>query len=287
LARRALSGSRVLDILELIGAEPERLFTLSELVRATNSNFASCSAVLALLVERNYLVRDTTTKAYRLGPALYVIGQAMYAQDRLLPELLCAAENLTRRLGLVISITARAGNDLVGVGRFGAQSSQGLRIGQRAPLKPPLGATLIAWSDESETNHWLERGGIKPDSAEAMEYREELKAIRNRGYLATLDSDSYASLSAAVAYRNRADTGAGDDLLVSELSGRLFQVEQIDQAVRYDLKHIGAPLFDRAGLPVYSVVLGGFAPQITGADILSFASQFTRMCSDIMRASRR
>ncbi|TZG27522.1 IclR family transcriptional regulator [Sphingomonas montanisoli] len=287
MARPALSGSRALQVIDAMAGAPDRAFTLSDLVRATDSNFASCHAVIAILVARGYLLRDDATKTYRLGPALFAAGQAMAKHDPLLGALRSASDTLTERTGLSISISARTGDELVGVSRHGRnrQLAQGIRVGQRVSLKPPIGATVMAWSCDEDIDNYIGRGGIALDAPEAAQLRDELAAIRRRGYLATLNTDSYAAISKAMAQRySDEDRNARAGQLISGLYGGLFQPEKIEADGSYDLAFIGAPIFDRRGYPLYSIVLSGFDGRISGAAIEDYAAQLTRMCTDVMRS---
>ena len=46
MSRAALSASRSIEVIELLTAFPERQFTLSEVVKTTEINIASCHAIL-------------------------------------------------------------------------------------------------------------------------------------------------------------------------------------------------------------------------------------------------
>ena len=287
MARPALSAARALEIVDLMAGVPDRPFTLSELVRATNSNFASCHAVLTTLVARAWLVRDEARKSYRLGPALFAAGQAMAQHDEILGIMTSAAEGLAERTGLVLAISARTQDEMVGISRHGAAEimGRGLQAGERVPLRPPIGATLMAWSDDREIDLWIGRGGLAADCSEAVSLRAQLAAIRRRGYLATLDSDGYAALSAAVSLRNRGESvQIREDQFISGLFGDLSQPDRIEGGASYDLAYIGAPVFDRAGRPIYSLVLSGFKGRIDGRTLEGFATELTRLCTDVMRS---
>src|SRR4029077_18145721 len=75
-SRPALSAARSSEIIDFLASFPERGFTLSEIVRATKINVASCHAVLATLTDCGYLTRCPNERTYTLGRALVAIGQA-------------------------------------------------------------------------------------------------------------------------------------------------------------------------------------------------------------------
>ena len=73
MARPGLAASRGVDIIEFLSFFPDRGFTLSEIVRATEINVASCYAILNRLTDRGFLIRDPDQKTYTLGPSLIAI----------------------------------------------------------------------------------------------------------------------------------------------------------------------------------------------------------------------
>jgi hypothetical protein len=55
---------RALQPIDLMATVCDRAFSLLDLMRATGSNFVACHAVLTVLIERAYLVRDQAQKIW-------------------------------------------------------------------------------------------------------------------------------------------------------------------------------------------------------------------------------
>ena len=288
MSRAALSAARAVRVLEILSGDAGRAFSLTELVRDTETNFASCYAVLTELTARGWLQRDEASKTYRLGPALFASGQAMAQADPLLQATLSGAQGLARSTQLSTGVSARVGDDLVGISRHGQarRPSVGLPIGQRLAFAPPIGATLIAWAEDDEVDLWLARGGIATDSEAAANLRTLLADIRSRGYIATMRTASYAAMSATVTGRDRAGGPRRRGISARDLFGSLCQPEPADRHGEFDISYIGAPIFDAAGRPLYSVTLSGFPARIGWRDIEGYADELTRMCAAVMHQAR-
>ena len=67
---------RVLSILGLLIAEPEREVTLSEIADELELSISTCHAITTVLVARRYLLRAPAGKTFTLGPALLTAGRA-------------------------------------------------------------------------------------------------------------------------------------------------------------------------------------------------------------------
>jgi DNA-binding IclR family transcriptional regulator len=291
VARPALSAARTTEVLDLLTAFPGRAFTMSEIVRATKINVASCHAVLNALTKRGYLSRLPNEKTYVLGPALVAIGQATLRAQPLIARAQEAAQSLFEELGAPVLLNAVVGDEILALASIpdAAGRSAGMRLGQRAPLVPPSGAHFLAWAPEAEIEAWIAKVAA-PDSEQASAWREALALIRKRGFQVTLrvaEESEFASLMAEMAagrqpleYREQATS------LMSADSWRLVQPETIASEALYDVVLIAAPIFDGAGGPPLSLCLGGFAEKLTGAQVTTYADQLMRTCVRVMREDR-
>lgn len=279
MARPALSAARGLDIIDILATSAARSMTLSEIMRASGINVASCHAVLNVLVERGYLSRDATTKTYALGPAIYGAGQAALDAQPLLAHATSAAHALFDDLHIPVSMTAAVGREIVGVISINDQSGRRplLRAGERRERVPPIGAPFVAWSGEEAIAEWL---AASPDrSAEAItRLRHGVETIRDRGFevlLRTAEVSPAASELLAL---------AGKD--VHALGPNMALPQRIDPTLRYDVMMIAAPIFDRSGAGVYSLCLGPFADLLSGARVLELADRLLKACVEVMHADR-
>ncbi|MFT5222859.1 MAG: DNA-binding IclR family transcriptional regulator, partial [Glaciecola sp.] len=79
MARRSPAIERCVAVLNHLAAKPDEQYTLSELARDLELNKATAHAMLATLVDEQYVMRDPDTLAYSLGPALIAVGTAARA----------------------------------------------------------------------------------------------------------------------------------------------------------------------------------------------------------------
>lgn len=292
MSRPALSASRSSDIIDFLATFPEREFTLSEIMRATKINVASCHAVLATLTDCGYISRSPKGRTYTLGPALVAIGQSALKSQPLIARAKEAAERLLDELGAPILLSAVVGEEILGVlsvpdksGRFPA-----LRVGERKPLVAPLGAPFLAWSPEETIEAWIERHKGPMDEQLKEGWRHSLALIRKRGYqimLRSADSPQIGTLMSQMASGHRAPDYKDEmTRLIHSLDSQLAQPEGIEPDQIYDILLISAPLFDQHGRAAFNLSLGGFSKKLSGEMILNYADHLVRTCLDIMRADR-
>ncbi len=291
MARPALSAARTTDILDLFAAFPGRAFTMSEIMKATGVNVASCHAILGVLAQRGYLSRDDADKSYVLGPALLCVGEAARLTQTLVARAQQAAERLFDELQVPVLLSTTAGDDLLALSSFSLPGGPDtrLRAGQRVPLIPPVGAHFIAWASEPEIEEWL--GRAEPHTEDHKEtLRSTLALVRRRGFQVTSRVSGNAEFSALMAqmalgqppldYRLQAAHVLADD------SWALAQPETIEPGESYDISLIAAPIFDRAGQARLSLGLGGFPGLVDGQRILDLAKTLLDTCLRVMREER-
>lgn len=278
VARPALSAARGLDIIDLL-ATAGRAMTLSEVVRATGINLASCHAVLNVLVERGYLSREPQAKTYGLGPAMYGAGQAALAGQPILAHAERAARELFDELHIPVLITAAVGREIVGVVSIAEQGGRRplLRAGERRARVPPIGAPFVAWSGEEAIEAWL---SSSPDAGAATlaDLRRGVETIRDRGFEVLLRGAKASPAASELLAM------ASNDFL--RLGPNMALPGSIDPERRYDVTMIAAPIFDRAGVGAYSLCLGPFPDQLTGTRILELADRLLKACVQAMHADR-
>ncbi len=286
MARPALSATRGLDILDFLAAFPGRDFKLSEIMRATDINVASCHAILSALTERGYLVRNSAQKTFSLGPVPMALGDAAQRSQPMLHRARTVVQELAKELGVPVLLTAVAGAEMVGI--LAATDPQGrgpgLRVGERRPMIPPLGAPFVAWGSEQAIQLWRERGGHDRDAAFAEEQRQALALIRARGFQISLRSPNSPRLSpepgdAASGYKERM-AGLVSGLVPAPIA------ETIEPEELYEVNLIAAPVFDREGTCAYNLCLGDFADRISGAEALAYAGRLVTACLAVMQAER-
>lgn len=291
MPRPALSASRSIDVLDFLAGFPGRSFSLSEIARAAKINVASCHAVLNALTERGYLSR-TPQRTYGLGPALVAIGHAALKSQPLIARARQAADELAAEFGVGVLLSAVVGDEVLGVVALDdpAGRDPGLRVGERMPLAPPVGAQFLAWSPRAAIDAWIARRAGPADAQLVEEWREALALIRQRGFQVALrspDSSELAALMAEMASgRQAAQYKEQMVRLIGSLDHHLAQPREILPDTRYDVLLIAAPIFDQNGEAAFSLCLGGFPEPLSGAQVATYADRLVRTCVQIMREDR-
>lgn len=286
MARPALAASRAMDILNFLAASPTEAFSLSELVQHLGLNFASCHAVLSAMTKEGFLERHPKHKTYSLGPALVAIGHAALESHPAIDVARDAARELAQQLDLEVLVTARIGGDLIAIARAGryVAPNASLRVGQRVPMIPPLGAPFMAWAPRDQVERWLE--GEPPEAA--AQHLEILSAVRERGYAATLQTPVQSQLGEIVASLS-SSPHAGElrrmmTSLIGELGHNIYQLARPDPTRRYDVGLLSAPIFSAQGHVAYTLSLLGFREPMGMDRIEAHASKLVACC---LLATRR
>lgn len=287
MARPALSAARALEIIDLMAASPKLAFTLSELVKLTDTNIASIHAILGVLVEHGHLVRHPLHKTYRLAPALFAIGESVAQHDPLLGSARLAVEALWTDTGLDVLLMGRAGGDIIGLARKASNRPAriAMGVGERVPLRPPLGRVFCAWLNKAEVEAWIRRGRYDPGDGREEIDRRGLALIRERGYLVALKSPQQQALESAFAGVGRHTALGRDrvDALMAGLYAGGLQPDSIEPGEVYDVVAITAPIFDAYGKSNLALSLSGFRDGMAGAEIERLATLLVDACARVMQ----
>lgn len=136
--------SRILDILELIAANPG-IFTLSAISEKLSAPKSSLSPILQELVSRNYLTL-TSGQKYNIGFTLYNIGSGFLKQFNFLDEVEKYLQNITNICNEASHFSILSGGDVLYLKK--ANSPEPIRmvsfIGNRIPAySTALGKALL------------------------------------------------------------------------------------------------------------------------------------------------
>jgi DNA-binding IclR family transcriptional regulator len=268
-----------------MAGQPAHGFTLSDIVRMTGTNVASCHAILNVLQQRGYLLRHPTNKTYRLAPSIVAIGEAAAAHDPLLANARAAAARIAERTGLETLLTARAGADIIGVARFPGIRAKGasLRVGQRVPLRAPIGGLFFAWADDEESQRWIRPSGNATPAAARVAHEAALALLRARGFLVSLHTAEHSVFTSTLAGRGPDDAKEKRlATLLAALDNGLYQPEQIDPGMNYEVQVISAPIFDTPDQVLYTIGISFPKIPISGRKILEQAAMLMDECSGVV-----
>ena len=275
MARPVPAVNRAVGVLDLLVTHPTERFTLSDLVRRTGISLGSAHAVLAVLEEAGYVSRHRDHKTYGLGPALVAAGLASLAAQ---PAVQVAVEGLDRLASDIdaeVVITATTGTEIIFVAHAGTQSPHGpqVRVGERVPLVPPLGAVFLAWAIELDVDTWTARSPVGGPDRDQL--RSMLDHVRTHGYSIGAGSDVQRAFGVALAELTEQPQQPG---LRAEIPGLLLALAEggygltgVRAQATYDVGIIAAPVFDAERRVTVAVTGIGFPPGLTGAQVVERA----------------
>ena len=255
---------RVIAVIELLGSEPARQFTLAEICRSLNISRATGHAILTTLTAHDWVTRDPASAEYAWGPAMASLTKPakslMYRGE--LQAL--AADTRTQ-----VSLTRREGRTMVIVETVG-ECLTGPRIssGLCTPLVAPFGRDYIAGSSAETQKAWLEAIG-QPDPGLRRRMTAVLKEIRQRGFVVERLTREYVRVYTAL----RALSGDGEiDMITTQLARAFADLtiidvlpDEMDDTAGHSIATISAPISDTDGAVIMSVTAAVFATLTSGA----------------------
>lgn len=223
-------------MLNFLAANAPEQFTLSDISDRLDINLASTHALLNTMEDEGYVVRHPRLRTYSLGASVVALGNAALQSH---PAIACAndeAHQLSTELQLSVAVTARAGEDIVFLGRMGEHRARDIEAyaGQRIPLSPPVGAVFVAWGDAQA---WLAM------AADQAEMESVLDEVRMRGWAASFEPDHYQPLGS------------------------------LDPTASYNVVMITAPVFGPTGTAVVALTVLGLPAAVTADQIAVYGER--------------
>ena len=281
---------RVVDLMELVAAQPGGV-TLAQVTRGLGVHKASCHSMLASLVQAGWLLRDPTSKAYSLGPALLRLGSAAASRFPALEVARPAMAELAAETGgHVIAFQVQADHvTVVHQVRNLRVPATPMRLGMELPTRPPYGAALIAFAGEEEQSRWLSE--LPPDAQ--SRYRKALAATRRRGFAIGLHVLPDIRLQELASLIRAAEIGARASTRLSDLAGALTEelihseewfVSSIGASQKYDVSHIDSPVFGADGTVELMLSLVPVPSWLTGAAVMSLGRRMLEVTGRLSAA---
>lgn len=280
MARPAPGADRSVAVLELLASHPEERFTLSEVARRCGLNKATAHALLNALSEHGVLLRHPDEKRYSLGPRLIAFGEAARRGYTVVDF----AAPLLDRLAAATGLWARAWqltDDHLAVVASAGRQGGGDATGLRLPAAPPIGAVLMAWSDEPTVEAWLARAATIDAVGSAI---DALPRIRRDGFGVTLASPEWRALTDGPRARGlRADERG----LLRAVSRQGLLVPELENGAVYAASEVGAPVFGTAGRVELALSVSGLAPAPwTGTQLRALALRVVHTARELTDAIR-
>lgn len=185
MARPAPGATRSVAVLELLAAQPDERFTLSEIARRCDLNKATAHALLSALTERRVLLRHPVEKRYSLGPTMVIVGDAARRGYTPVDFAAPVLRRLADDTGLWARLRSFGGGEAVDVVEAGRPAFLRGFPPVRVPLVPPVGAVAMAYADTAMVEAWLARAPVAERAADAA---AALPGIRSEGFTVKLAS---------------------------------------------------------------------------------------------------
>jgi DNA-binding IclR family transcriptional regulator len=268
MPRTSPPTERVVATIALLAERPDAALSLAELTRRLGVNKSTGHAILASLAAAGWVLRDPTSKTYRLGPAMVALGRQAGASFPALDFARPALVELSAAFGATCAALG-VGDDAVTVldqvadPRAGAH---GFRVGASFPLRPPLGAAVVAWASDAVRDDWLAH--VPPDTR--AHYADALAATHDRGFAVEIAGTPVDRVRELAGMLGDDDTAARRalDRLADELAAREeFLAVELDPDRDYAVNVVNAPVFDHTGHVTLVVSLTGFARALPGREV--------------------
>lgn len=266
MSRSSPGVARVAAILNFIADHPGQSFALTDLVRALKLSRATCHALLTGLVDVGYLYR-TTDKTYVLGPALAAIGRT--AAEHFSPFQVAQPEmrSLADDFDVVCGAYFLEGDVIHLRERAASLSHVGypVPLGTRMPMRWIQAMSYFARTPR-EAEAWFAR--VEADDSRLDQFRDGIAFVREHGFIAH------------VRRPGAAPTGMepGDMAIVDP---PVVPLTAIDEAQRYPLMAVLAPIYDSRDRVTISLVMAGFHDSTGGARIWEAGRSLAAACDRI------
>ena len=282
---------RVVDLMEMVAAQPDRGVSLAEVTRGLGVHKASCHSMLSSLVRSGWLLRDPTSKLYTLGPALVRLGTAAASRFPALDVARPAMAELAAHTGGHVIAFQVDGDHVTVVHQVRnlRVPATPMRLGMELPTRPPYGAALIAFTGGEEQAHWLSE---LPDEARRR-YARALAATRRRGFAVGLHVLPDIRLQELASLIRAAETGARENSRLSDLADALTEelvhreewfLSSISASRQYDVSHIDSPVFGPDGKVVLMLSLVPVPSLQSGAQVTALGNQLSSVTAKLSAA---
>ena len=216
-ATQSVAGvERTLDVLSQFITVPEARLGVTELAERLGMSKAVVHRILVSCRGRDWLSFDDATKRYRLGPQALHLGLSAVARLDLGAEVRTSLQRLSDLTGETATHSVRVGFSRVYVDQ--SQSSHDIRMVVQLGSSHPLhagssGKAILAFQPEEFREGYLlgqDLTALTPATpTTATGLREELVAVRARGWATSLGERQVGAASVAAPVLDRAGSALG------------------------------------------------------------------------------
>lgn len=287
--------ARALAILDLLMANPDKAFGLTEMTRRLSLNKATCHAILTTMSTYGFLVQHPKTKAYRLGPSIIAAGNAAFAQFPVLEYARPVLESLEGELDIGFAATGRSKAHVVLLAMYGNATPliDHFQLGLRLPNAAPIGACFTAWSPAKHLEAWLTRAHeARGEYNEKLDQRLRMSVIgiRARGFEVILKTRAEEELAAKLMQIQNAwnlkDLEEITENYQRALCEEQVHLDRIDPKAHYRISTINVPVFAYKQLPALCFAAGSFKEPVSGAEIERVARRMQAAAEEVTEKAR-
>ncbi len=199
------SVHRALDLLELIASKGD--LGVTEMARELNLAVSTVHNLLRTLARRGYLVSDNGR--YRQGPAVIMLMSAWDPVSSLTSLITPALQRLRSLTGHAATATALVGHEARLIGFETGNSAVTVSSAQwtrQNPLALATGRVLVAMTQQSAWDEFVEAGGDAHPQWSARRWHEELTRISRVGVCVKGAKDKHDAVGVAVPVWGRGST---------------------------------------------------------------------------------
>ncbi|MFJ6651395.1 flavin reductase [Microbacterium sp. NPDC091313] len=158
---------------------------------------------------------------------------------------------------------------------YGGSARMTERLGERLPMKPPLGEAYVAWAPPAAIERWLAKSSRDPEVVES--FRRRLITLREQGFAASQigaeDTHDREQLVALMAQYTSGDlTPTRERALLAQMAQLMhfFDTTDFDPGRSYNMGGIMVPVLNPAGEIVMLLRLSQLPQGVTGARVTTW-----------------
>jgi IclR family acetate operon transcriptional repressor len=181
-------------------------WTTTEISRACDLPVPTCHRILAALQTHGYVVRDVTTKRFRLGPTARALGRSSQVSPDLRSASLPIMQSIASQTGETVVLTVPSEDRVNATCIERVESSQPLRLSVAPGRSVPLHAgaqqkAILAFLPDEDQEGILKaplEKLCKSTITDPEKLRAELKGIRQRGWARSFEETNLGTWGLAM-----------------------------------------------------------------------------------------
>lgn len=227
--------NRAFDILELVGKERNKLYTLNEISSHLNLNKATCANIIKTMVNRGYIEQHGRMTGYRLGPMSYLLTGNYYHKQELIAAASEPMAQLTGKLneGCILAVL-KNGERVILHEVKSTHELQVVNSREKEVYRTSTGRMILACMDKNELDNFVKKNGLPskdfwPEASDKDKLIQQLQKIKSRGICLQESKNHVVGLAIPIFINNKVIASLGaylplsryksdfQDLIINEL----------------------------------------------------------------------